>query len=262
MKVAKKILVTASIGCLVIGGYQVINFGIRYQNARKEDKKAYAIIHEQKPETSEKPKGEQSTKEPFGLSRAEFDSLKSNYPATIGYIAWDDEFISQPIAWTTDNDTYLYAGLGGNFDEQGTVFMDSRDTTDSQNITLYGHYVYYDTSARFSPLSRLTDQSTYDSHHRFRIWFEDRVNTYEIAYVAHLNKDTESDFDYALSDYYSDDVFNSHRKWLDNHQLIYPVEQARLESSEDKTVTLQTCVPWHTNLIELVIAKQVDTEKF
>ena len=264
MKKKKRIvLLLVSMMLIIPASRSIYVFVKKNATARKEDMKVQKIVSPEKYEKNESSNTlSRNETNSFELTRDAYDQLKSEYPRTVGYIAWDSEFISEPIGQSYDNEYFLWRSLNGYYNELGTVYMDATCTSDSQNITLYGHYVYYDGSSRFSPLSKLTSQAVYDQNHRFKIWFDDHVSTYEIAYVTHLNIDTETDFDYSVSRYYDDEIFEKHKDWLDKHQLINPVSEARLESSTDRTVTLQTCVPWHSDLIELVIAKEVNSEKF
>ena len=75
------------------------------------------------------------------------------------FIAWldfDSGLISLPVVQGKDNEEYLSRNFDGSPGPQGTVFRHCSAGPDSPNQVLYGHTVYYDSKARFSPLAVLT----------------------------------------------------------------------------------------------------------
>lgn len=70
------------------------------------------------------------------------EMLKIN-PDTVGYICIDGTEIDFPVVQTNDNATYLKTAFDGSSNKAGTVFLDYRNTLNSNdrsdNLILYGH---------------------------------------------------------------------------------------------------------------------------
>lgn len=197
----------------------------------------------------------------YKITKESFDALRNKYSNVVGYIEFPNDFLSEPIVQGTDNDYYLYRWIDGTKNTQGSVYMDYGCNKENQNITLYGHNVYYDSTARFSPLESLTDQATYDEHHQFKVWFEDSVRTYEIAYVTVYDTEKDKDFDFKVKNFYTDEIYTDFMDWMDQHQQIEPIDGTHIEKT-DNLITLQTCVKWHETERHLITAKEVGREQF
>ena len=261
-----KICITFGCITILIGGFQIYDFLKTEQETEATDRKILetaGIIekHEKKENEDEPEKQQDEQNVSYEITREGFDSLKAQYPLTVAYIAYDDGFIAEPIGKAGDNEYLLRRDLNGNYSEKGTVFMDAGCDSDSQNITLYGHNVYYDPSSRFSPLSQLMTQNGYDIHNTFRIWYGDRVATYAISYVVRFSRNQES-ISYSANEYTDETDYQWKINWLEQRQLIIPVSEARHISYTDRTVTLQTCVKWHPDQLELVVAREILSELY
>ena len=261
--------IITTFGCVlfVAGGYMTFNYVRRTLESKDIENNVQKIIQETTDKKKDQPPPTQTTQntveaaEPVHeITREGYNRLKAEYPLVCGYMAYDDGFIAEPIAQAGDNSYFLRKNLTGQYSETGTVFMDADCDQNSQNITLYGHNVYYDATSKFSPLGSLVNQWEYDRHNTFRIWYDDKVVTYGISYVVYLDRNKQS-FSYARSEY-TEDEYEERIAWLDANQKIRARNEYRLESSEDRTVTLQTCVKWSKNLIELVIAKEIAVKAY
>lgn len=199
--------------------------------------------------------------EGYKMTKQAFDALKAEYPNIIAYIEFSDDFISEPIVQADDNDSYLRRWIDGTYNTEGSIYFDYSCNKENQNITIYGHNVYYDSSARFSPLETLVNQDAYDLHHQFKVWYEDGVRTYEIGYVAEYDTVNNSDFDFKIKNFYTDEIYSNYVAWLNAHQQINPVDGTELTKT-DNLVTLQTCVKWHDTKRHLVIGKEVAREEY
>ena len=74
--------------------------------------------------------------------------------------------VDEKVVQSEDNEYYLNYNADNEKDTQGAIFMDYRNTLDDLNIILYGHYVYYDENAKFTPLTKLTEQANYEDKDR------------------------------------------------------------------------------------------------
>ena len=261
-----KVCITFGCISILIGGFQIHDFMKKDRETEIYDQKiletAGIIVKNEKKENEDEPEKQQEEQNvSYEITREGFDSLKAQYPLTVAYLAYDDGFIAEPIGKAGDNEYLLRRDLNGNYSEKGTVFMDAGCDSESQNITLYGHNVYYDPSSRFSPLSQLMTQNGYDRHNIFRIWYEDRVATYAVSYVVRFSRNQES-IRYSANEYADEMDYQEKISWLEHRQMIIPVSEARYIGYTDRTVTLQTCVKWYPDQVQLVIAKELKSEKF
>ena len=141
--------------------------------------------------------------------------------------------VDEQVVHSDDNEYYLNYNADNEKDTQGAIFMDYRNTLDDQNIILYGHYVYYDENAKFTPLTKLTEQANYEDNKYITFEMMDETRTYEIAYG--------DEFD-SYIDYISQKAF------YDTGVNI---------SASDHILTLQTCVRNREDLRLIIVAKQI-----
>lgn len=169
----------------------------------------------------------------------------------VGWVSFDSRLVNEPVVFSGDNSTYLTKSFYGKYSSMGTVFMDANQTINNQNVTLYGHYVYRDTSLMFSPLHELTKQENYEQHRFFNFSTETETRRYEVAYVFFI--DVADDVRYYLPEY-SPNQFDT---------LINQAKQREFYSTgvslsrEDRFMTLQTCVRDKDDLRLIIIGKEV-----
>jgi sortase B len=187
-------------------------------------------------------------------------ALKQQSDRFVGYMAFPDGFVAQPIVQGTDNTYYLKHALDGSYSEQGTVFVRSEDNTaNDTNITLLGHHVEYDSNAMFSPLVKLADQAEYDNHHDFSIWYENQKIDYEILAVFNMSEAQSAEFDFTQRNFYGDADFNRYMNYVSEHNLIHPADTI---SSSDRFLTIQTCQSYFNDTKVILLAKQIDSNEY
>ena len=196
----------------------------------------------------------------YKMTKESYEKLRDRCSDVVGYIEFPNDFLSEPVAQSTDNDYYLYHWIDDTETTQGSVFMDCDCSKENQNITIYGHNVYYDAKARFSPLERLKDQEVFEENSQFSLWIDDEMRTYEIAYVTIYDTKQDADFDFRIKDFYTDEMYTDFIDWMNEHQLIEPLNKTYIDKT-DSYVTLQTCVKWHSAERYLITAKEIDREK-
>lgn len=168
----------------------------------------------------------------------------------------------------TGNDVYLRTDWQtGGFNDGGSLFMDYRNTIYDQNIIIYGHnYARYLDENRekfFTPLEKLMVEDNYEDNKYIKLVFENDVRYYEIVYVYtfDINGNDINDLQYYRT-FYDYDFLNNEDPYYSTY--IENVENRKLYSTgeslsvSDKTLTLQTCVEGTNNLIEIVVAKEID----
>ena len=193
------------------------------------------------------------------FSKESWYRLKADNPDFQGYLAFETGLIEMPIVQGKDNDEYLKLSFERNQDTQGTPFMDVNCNLRSVNITVYGHNVYYDSSAKFSPLEKLTDKKEFDSNRRLFFFLEDEVREYETLYVCYVSYDDTEDFDYAKSYFVTAEIFHGWLDFLKERSLFNQNEDV---SDFDHFLTLQTCRKWNDNEHLLVVCREVNKSDY
>ena len=94
----------------------------------------------------------------------DFDGLLALNSDVVGWLYGPGTGINYPVAQAEDNDYYLRRLLNGDWNENGTLFLDYRCDRDfSQGDSLiYGHHM--DSGIMFGSLVEYKDQSYYDKH--------------------------------------------------------------------------------------------------
>ena len=116
---------------------------------------------------------------------AENSAINSDY---VGTITFESNLINLPFVQGKDNNTYYRTNWETmEYDEEGSIFMDSSNSLSDQNIILIGHYVYasYEASGThmFTPLAKLIEEENYEANKYVKLYLENEVRRYEIDYV-------------------------------------------------------------------------------
>lgn len=177
--------------------------------------------------------------------------------------------IDLPFVQGKTNDTYLRKDwLTMNYDEEGSIFLDSRNNLDDQNLIIYGHYVYksYEPSGthKFTPLKELIDEKNYEDNKYITLQLQNEIRTYEIAIVFYIDTYVEESVRYTYPGYnyyitnYDNDYFNEYIK--NAYDAAFYDTGVEVKNS-DYLLTLQTCVEGNSDLREIVVAKQIGIER-
>lgn len=187
------------------------------------------------------------------LFQSEFDANYTLNDEYIGHLYFESNLVDELVCQSTDNVYYLNHDFNGNEDSQGTVFLDYLNTLDDQNLIFYGHYVYYDESKKFSPLSQLVDESEYDKNKKLTLQLKDERREYEVYRVFYYQLGN-SNLEYFHPNY-PEEYFEQYIKSID--EICFYKTDVEL-SYDDKFVTLQTCVRNQPDKRLIIIAKQVN----
>ncbi|MBQ4342626.1 MAG: class B sortase [Erysipelotrichaceae bacterium] len=173
----------------------------------------------------------------------------------VGWLSFDSGIISEAVMFSGDNDKYLRKDFYLNKDGKGTVFMDMDCTLDSRNITMYGHYVYYDENAKFSPLHLLKDEGNYETNKIITFKLKDEIRTYEVFAVYYYDWMNDVSYHYQTAEFQTEEGFLRHvRRAKDRSMYKTDVEI----EGDDNLLTLQTCVRNRSDLRLIVVAKEID----
>lgn len=253
----KKILAIILVGCLIIIGI----FGILYFRPKEEVE--IPVIDD----TEEKIEDTITYSDEY--YRNFYKSQKEINEDYVGQIFFQSGLITEPFVQGDSNFTYLRTDwVSGEYDVEGSNFMDYENTLDDQNIVIYGHYVFESLDPtlthKFTPLEKLLTSDNYEDNKTIYLLLEDEIREYEIASVSYIELVKDGDYYYTNEDeqYYltnfSKDYFETY------HYRIKQLEQYKTGldfTFGDKLLTLQTCTRSREDLREIVIAVLKDTYK-
>lgn len=252
-KIIYVLIILFLITVIVISGIKIGQFLIDWHEDSNTSKEVQKLVINTIKQDNDDPQSE--------FTHKAWDQLYAQNQDFIGYMVFPDGFCSQPIVQAKDNDYYLRRNfITKQYSTQGTVFMDYRDTVDSQNITVYGHHVFYDQNAMFTPISKLVNQNVYDQHHEFNVYYKDSVASYVITNVYIYNISTANEYSFAQPDFYDDYTVLDHIKFANQNNRIKPVDT--VDSTNDRLFTMQTCATTNTNDRTIIVAKEVSRKEY
>ncbi len=99
-----------------------------------------------------------------GIPEIDFAALKEISDDVVGWIYIPDTPVNYVVAQGESNETYLRHMLNGEYNQNGTVFMDVADTAPGmidQQTTLYGHHM--EDGSMFKFIDQTQDQKVFDT---------------------------------------------------------------------------------------------------
>lgn len=184
----------------------------------------------------------------------------------VGQIYFESGLIDLPVVQAVDNDYYFRRDWKTlQYDEEGSIFMDYESTLDSQNIVIYGHYVYrsYEPSGThmFTPLALLLDKENYYDNKIVNLYIKGEQRLYEIVSVFYCKLYTDGEYQYIenpdmayMASSYTDDEFVAYKAAIQENELYSTGVDY---SNKDHFLTLQTCVENHDELREIVLCREL-----
>ena len=179
----------------------------------------------------------------------EFNLMKGRNDDFMGWIRFDSNLINLPFMYSGD-DLYLRSNFEKQYSSSGTVYMDGDQSLDNKNITLYGHYVYANEHAMFTPLDKLRYEENYEENKIFRLYLENEIRTYAVAAVVEYNTKDKWNFDAGS---YSKKSVDDFLQYGNTHRL-YPTSE--IMDAASNYVTLQTCIRGTDTRRTIVIGKE------
>lgn len=167
------------------------------------------------------------------LQQLDILALRAVNADVIGWIYIPGADINHPLMQTTDNSTYLYTNWEGNYNADGSIFLETECSSDLKdfNTIIYGHNML--SGSMFAPLHRYRDYNYYREHPYVYIVTDSAIYRYEIfsAYKAGVKTDT-----YRLQ--FTDDE----KKQALGHYVTSSLWAGNLiPTPEDFILTLSTC---------------------
>lgn len=180
-------------------------------------------------------------------------------PDFIGWLEFDSGVISQPVVQGEDDNQYLRRNMEGEYSGMGTVFMEAENKLSDQNLILYGHNVYIDETAMFSPLQKITDQGFYEENRSFRFYLEDRYKQYDIFCAYYFDTDDYNVYDYQIRNFQSRDQYS---EWITYALKRNTIQSDAAYSITDRYMTFQTCKAWDPDTRIIVLAVEKEEKRY
>lgn len=203
--------------------------------------------------TSEEPDPGSSSES--GFSEQSWDQLKNENPDFIGYLSFRSGLIEEPVVQSSDDEYYLRRSFFGEWSSQGTPFMDSFCSLESTNITIYGHNVYYDSSAMFSKLEELTDPDKFRENALLDFYLGNgQMRSYRAVAVYYSTLENSENLDYSTPEFYSEKEFTD---WINQICSCAIVSSDVPVRYGDHLLTLQTCKRWDENTHIIILFREL-----
>lgn len=178
----------------------------------------------------------------------DFNGLKAINPDVIAWVHIPALDISYPVVQGTDNSYYLHHLFSGEYNINGSIFVDYHNTPDftDSNTIVYGHNMK--NGSMFGTLDRYQDKALFDQNPCFYIYLPDQILKYRIfsCYAGRIGSmgytyrfPQESDFSEFL------DTVLSYSSYETGTEVL----------TSDKVVTLSTCVNTNRDYRYLVHGK-------
>ena len=188
------------------------------------------------------------------------------------------KLVTDPEGYT-GNDVYIWTywktGEYDYNDNGGSTFMDYRNFLSDQNVIIYGHHfsVWNDEtrSKAFTPLEKFLEKENYEPNKYVTMVLEHEIRKYVVAYVYEFDATDSSyfeDFQYWRTNYAYDDYTNQidndyYAKYIDNMNRVELYDTGVELTTNDRTLTLQTCISGHTGeLFEILVLKELSVESY
>lgn len=183
----------------------------------------------------------------------DFPALKKINPDVVGWIRLECTDIDYPVVRTDNNDYYLNHLFSGEKNNNGSIFVDYRNTGDfsDKNTVIYGHHMK--NGMMFSPLEKYKNQAFYDANPTITLLTPN--GDYYIELICGTVEDGNTQF----IDFY----FNN------ENDFVEYIESLRARSTfvsdvelmpEDRIVSLCTCSYEWSNARFMVIGRVVSAQ--
>lgn len=174
-----------------------------------------------------------------GVPTIDFDALKEVNEDVVGWIYIPDTNVNYVVAQGDTNETYLRNLISGEYNANGTVFMDMDDTAPGlvdQQTTLYGHHM--NDGSMFSAIHATLDQGEFDKIKK--VYYITADATYELKPMFTMK--VEDDYiDARRANFESDEAFKQYLRLSFGHSEAQSEEAGEEIDSASKVLTLVTC---------------------
>ena len=212
-----------------------------------------------------------------GLLRVNFvqaTSVYKNNGEMYKFYTENGNLVTDPTGYS-GNDVYIWTywktGEYDYNDNGGSTFMDYRNYLTDDNLIIYGHHFSeWNDETRtkaFTPLEKFLDKENYEDNKYVTLVLGDEIRKYEVAVVYNFDATQDiyySDAQYWRTDYSYDDYTNTvdndyYQRYIDFIKSVELYDTGVDLTTEDKTVTLQTCISGRVGeLFEILVLKEIE----
>ena len=182
-----------------------------------------------------------------------FNELKAINDDFVGYIFWNHDY-TLPVVQTTANGDYLRTSFYCRPSSQGTPYMDCNNSLGDTNISIYGHNVFYDQNAMFSPVASMVHQNNFEKYAHFYMCREDGIHEYNAVYVYYLTEEEHATHYAVQPNFQTQEEFE---QWIDFAKERILITSPENVSYGDRLLTLYTCKAWDDETKIIVHAHEV-----
>lgn len=127
------------------------------------------------------------TYKPSAEEALSFEELRMRNPEVFGWLTVYGTQIDYPLVQGEDNMKYVNTDAEGNFSLSGSIFLDSRNEKNFQDINniIYGHHM--EKKKMFGELPEFADKSFFDEHAYGAVYYEEAWHG--IEFFAFLDAD-------------------------------------------------------------------------
>ncbi len=185
----------------------------------------------------------------------------------------DGQLVENPYA-CNGNDVYIWTnwktGEYDRYEEGGSVFMDYRNYLKDQNIILYGHHFARDWdpggSKQFTPLDILLTEENYKDNNTLKLILDNEIRSYVVTNVFTI--DIEDDYESQIIRTDMNEDFSGNpeprffRDFIDYMNSISRYDTKESLSSNDRILTLITCLEHQPQYRQAIVCKEISDEIF
>lgn len=240
-ELVRKALMVLAVLTILFSLYKISMIKVEENTSKTVNKEVIEII------------GEQKDGEVNFLTQKSFKQLKEINREFKGYLHYPSLKINEQVVQTNNNEYYLNHSFYREYLEYGTVFIDANQDLNSQNTTLYGHWVS-NSSLKFSDLHKLKNEKDYDKYKTFYFSDDEFTYEYEVGIVMYHHSVNDYDNIPYWQDSFSEKDFNS---FINNAKSLAFYDTGVEFKFSDKIMTLQTCISVDNDERLVVIGKEV-----
>lgn len=154
-----------------------------------------------------------------------------------GWVNIPGTVVDYPVLKGGDNDYYLKKGFYNEYNPNGSIFMDYRNSYNDINMIIYGHNT--SDGEMFSCLTQYMDENFYKNHREIKFdtlydHYTYRVIAACLGEVKYIDEEGFRYYNYTDDEYELDSFFMDIR-----NQSLYPVDYEF--KNDDRFITLSTC---------------------
>lgn len=250
----RKTLMLIAVIAIIFSGYKLYEIKKDENAAKSVNDDIEEIIKNKKP--SQTTKNEDTENELNFLTKETFAELQAINSDFKGYLYYPSLDIYEHVVQTNNNEYYLNADFYNEYSIYGTVFIDTDQSMNQQNKTLYGHWID-NSSLKFSDLHKLKNEKEYDKYKNFYYVDDEYIYEYEVAIVIYHH--TIDDFD-NIPYWQGDFDENELNAFINNAKELEFYDTGVEFSTDDHIMTLQTCITYDSEERLVVIGREVSRE--